>query len=225
MRHYHIRISLHRKTVLNTNAADNSDSEFIPTSLFQYLPAQKARSTVRRNATFNSSRKDYRFGPIRIDWVDFEDMNKVMNSGTGGKEKDSGASTLTCKVGVGAYAWYIVGPTTATFVPHTLTKSGSTNLPEGTVHIFRESTATPSMQERDASTSTLVGNNSESDGVMLGVLAVPAWMTPAEFLAFVAPAADGMAHLRIIRWVLGCLSSFNAELHALIVIRCPIVRL
>lgn len=35
---------------------------------------------------------------------------------------------------------------------------------------------------------------------MMGVLAVPAWMTPSDFLAFVAPAADGMAHLRMIRY-------------------------
>jgi len=34
---------------------------------------------------------------------------------------------------------------------------------------------------------------------MVGVLAVPSWMTPSDFLAFVAPAEDGMAHLRMIR--------------------------
>ena len=35
----------------------------------------------------------------------------------------------------------------------------------------------------------------------MGVLAVPSWMTPSDFLTFVAPAADGMAHLRLIRCV------------------------
>lgn len=39
------------------------------------------------------------------------------------------------------------------------------------------------------------------DGLTLGVLAVPAWMTPSDFLAFVAPAAEGMSHLRLIRYV------------------------
>ena len=34
---------------------------------------------------------------------------------------------------------------------------------------------------------------------MMGVLAVPSWMTPSDFLAFVAPAADNIAHLRLIR--------------------------
>ena len=38
-------------------------------------------------------------------------------------------------------------------------------------------------------------------GAVLAVLAVPAWMTPSDFLAFVAPAAEGMAHLRMIRCV------------------------
>jgi BRCA1-associated protein len=36
---------------------------------------------------------------------------------------------------------------------------------------------------------------------MVGVLAVPSWMTPSDFLAFVAPAEEGMAHLRMIRYV------------------------
>lgn len=41
----------------------------------------------------------------------------------------------------------------------------------------------------------------DTDGVMLGVLAVPSWMTPSDFLAFVAPAVEGIGHLRIIRYV------------------------
>jgi BRCA1-associated protein len=44
-------------------------------------------------------------------------------------------------------------------------------------------------------------DNADSDGYMLGVLAVPSWMTPSDFLAFVAPAQEGMAHLRMIRCV------------------------
>ena len=43
--------------------------------------------------------------------------------------------------------------------------------------------------------------NADSDGYMVGVLAVPSWMTPSDFLAFVAPAQEDMAHLRMIRWV------------------------
>jgi BRCA1-associated protein len=43
--------------------------------------------------------------------------------------------------------------------------------------------------------------SSDSDGYMVGVLAVPSWMTPSDFLAFVAPAQEGMAHLRMIRCV------------------------
>jgi len=52
--------------------------------------------------------------------------------------------------------------------------------------------------------------NADSDGYMLGVLAVPSWMTPSDFLAFIAPAQEGMAHLRMIRCVscIKCLHSF-----------------
>jgi BRCA1-associated protein len=58
--------------------------------------------------------------------------------------------------------------------------------------------------------SRVMLENADSDGYMLGVLAVPSWMTSSDFLAFVAPAQEGMAHLRMIRCVLciKCLRSF-----------------
>lgn len=86
------------------------------------------------------------------------------------------------------------GPVKATFVPRT--KSGSTNLPEGVVHLYREceqppdGPSVPSISDSEAMLD---------DGTTLGVLAVPQWMTPSDFLAFVAPAAEGLAHLRLIR--------------------------
>ncbi|KAI0629170.1 hypothetical protein C8Q77DRAFT_1076204 [Trametes polyzona] len=106
-------------------------------------------------------------------------------------------------------------PATATFMPHS--KSGSSNLPEGVVHIFRDypKTSSPEGQasaqgQASASAAPVQGDeaggttlrNIESDDVTLAVLAVPSWMTPSDFLAFVAPAADGIAHLRMIRPVL-----------------------
>lgn len=103
--------------------------------------------------------------------------------------------TLTCATG---------GPATGKFVS-ARTKSGSTNLPEGIVRIFRE-------PPQDAETSSVLtapttGENApastshDPEDIIMGVLAVPAWMTPSDFLAFVAPAAEGMAHLRMIRLV------------------------
>lgn len=55
--------------------------------------------------------------------------------------------------------------------------------------------------------------NADSDGYMVGVLAVPSWMTPSDFLAFVAPAEEGMAHLRMIRCV-----SYAKYLHSFYVV-------
>jgi BRCA1-associated protein len=93
----------------------------------------------------------------------------------------------------------------ATFVPRSHTKSGSTNLPDGVVHVFRD-IEQQKLAERNEGTSTsdasrVMLENADSDGYMVGVLAVPSWMTPSDFLAFVAPAQDGMAHLRMIRYV------------------------
>ena len=63
MSKYHIHIVL--------NKSDNKDS-FIPTSLFQHLPVQTPRNTARQ---INPKQRDYRYGPIRLDWLDFEGMN------------------------------------------------------------------------------------------------------------------------------------------------------
>ncbi|KAJ3517744.1 hypothetical protein NLJ89_g321 [Agrocybe chaxingu] len=93
------------------------------------------------------------------------------------------------------------GPAEATFVPHPRKKTGSTNLPEGTVHVFRDGSSKPTQEELEAKVAqlSLQGNADDSDGIMLGVLAVPSWMNPSDFLEFVAPAIDGIGHLRIIR--------------------------
>jgi BRCA1-associated protein len=96
----------------------------------------------------------------------------------------------------------MTGPAEATFVLNTHNKSGTTNLPEGTVHVFRDGSSKPSPEELEAKVSEMSISDSfdpDSDGVMLGVLAVPSWMTPSDFLKFVAPAVEGMGHLRIIR--------------------------
>ncbi|RXW23886.1 hypothetical protein EST38_g1945 [Candolleomyces aberdarensis] len=172
MRGYHIRISL-RKTF---------SESFVPASLFQHLPdhttaPNKAPSSTSRNNTEPATeRKDYRRGPITIDWMDIEEPISANTS----RE--------------------LAGPAEAAFIPVQRSKSGSTSLSEGIVHIFRESTSKPSLEELEIQTKslTLNGDNAE-DGVIMAVLAVPAWMTPSDFLSFVAPVADGIVHLRIIR--------------------------
>lgn len=100
----------------------------------------------------------------------------------------------------------------AVFEPATSQTSGTANLPEGIVHIFKESPhAHPLTSTTKASTSKSSGISpsfapSSSQGQSYGekqtivaVLAVPPWMTPSDFLAFVAPAADTMKHLRLVR--------------------------
>lgn len=77
---------------------------------------------------------------------------------------------------------------------------GSTNLPEGVVHIFREP---PPRVNADTVDDSIVNDESKTelgaDENTLAVLAVPSWMTPSDFLSFVEPAAEGVVHLRMIR--------------------------
>jgi BRCA1-associated protein len=198
---YHIRLALHRTIV--DDSLSHSDT-FIPKALFQSLPLHRPKPTARRNALFNPAHKDYRFGPIRLDWIDFESVNSAMYAG---KEKQAGrgASIAYFADKSSSRLFDVLGPSTAEFIPNTTTKSGSTNLPEGTVHVYRQCNERRQNHGMDESNEPSAASASETvpeDGLMLGVLAVPAWMTPSDFLAFVAPAAEGMAHLRLIRYAL-----------------------
>ncbi|EIW58742.1 zf-UBP-domain-containing protein [Trametes versicolor FP-101664 SS1] len=222
MRGYHIRISLvaasasassstatsgsYKQASAIASAASGSRSDtFVPRYLFQQLPSHNPKSSARRNTLSvhstgahphvqSQKRTDYRHGPIRVDWVDFSHMDEAggFKKVSAGKERETSA--------------------TATFVPHS--KSGSANLPEGVVHIFRDyphaspadghtsgprdaSAAAASVPDGETEGTSM--KNIEADDVTLAVLAVPSWMTPSDFLAFVAPAADGIAHLRMIR--------------------------
>jgi len=76
-----------------------------------------------------------------------------------------------------------------------IVKTGSIELPEGVVHIFRECSA-----NTEGSEGSALDDGSTTQGVLLAVLAVPPYMTPSDFLNFVAPAAEGITHLRMIRW-------------------------
>ncbi|KAF8920818.1 hypothetical protein CPB85DRAFT_1211177 [Mucidula mucida] len=162
MRGYHFSLTLSQKS--------DSAATFVPSSLFEKLPAHSPGLVSRRNATFHPKNKDYRFGPVRVDWLDNTNMSFT------GKEKARDHD-----------------PAVAAFTPHNGNAMGSTNLPQGVLHVFRESS-----RPSDAEPPKAVGT-SDIDGVVLGILAVPSWMTPSDFLAFVAPAAESISHLRMIR--------------------------
>lgn len=74
MRGYHIRIIVHRRTEISQSHPPVVDT-FLPKSIFERLPSHTSKPTSRKNATFNPAHKDYRFGPIRVDWIDFESMS------------------------------------------------------------------------------------------------------------------------------------------------------
>ncbi|KAJ3571914.1 hypothetical protein NP233_g3431 [Leucocoprinus birnbaumii] len=174
MRGYHLIVSV--SPALDHNL-------FTPKFIFQRLPQHKPSLYRRRSSLNHAKGKDYRKGPLQIDWMDFE-MNESSTRrqhANTGKEKDRGK-----------------GPAEATFVPTSRSKSGSTNLPEGIVHIFRDVGDRPKSEELAKRASEILPD-AEDAGVMLGVLAVPSWMTPSDFLTFIGPAMESVTHLRIIR--------------------------
>jgi hypothetical protein len=90
MRGYHIQIVIHSNPPLSSSSLFPNTDTFIPTSIFQHLPAQPPKHTARRHALFNPKHKDYRYGPIRLDWIDFDNMGTVA---VNGKEKEHGRGT------------------------------------------------------------------------------------------------------------------------------------
>ncbi|KAF8328404.1 uncharacterized protein EI90DRAFT_2974435 [Cantharellus anzutake] len=136
------------------------------------------------------STQDYRFGKLRVDWADIHHRSRMSPLD---KQKDSEDSIkrVNASMGVGHNAL------TATFHPVTeanvLTSSsivfGTTTLPEGMIRLFRH------IQSPNAAETTAP----QDDGTILCVLAVPSYMTPSDFLTFIAPAEEGLAHLRLIR--------------------------
>ncbi|PFH51915.1 hypothetical protein AMATHDRAFT_190526 [Amanita thiersii Skay4041] len=178
MQPFHFLISLHHR--------DQNTKLFVPNHIFAPLPNHSPSLAVSRKAHFDfdskSQIKDYRFGPIHIDWMDIIDSRNQSHANPG-KRRDRKQ-----------------GPAEATFIPNQHTKIGSTNLPEGIIHIFRDSASSLPSDQLEANSSTSCAmTHVDGDGVILGVLAVPPLMTPSDFLAFVAPASEGMSHIRIIR--------------------------
>lgn len=93
-RGYHIRIAVHRNVEVSQSHPHTIDT-FVPSSLFERLPSHPPRSTSRKNAPFNPAHKDYRYGPIRIDWTDFEHMSTAMAASS--KVKDCAKGTRTTR--------------------------------------------------------------------------------------------------------------------------------
>jgi hypothetical protein len=89
---YHIQIVLNPENSARTSHQPHPDS-FIPASLFQALPSHSPRSTLLRRDTLSRPilNEDYRIGPIRVDWIDFEQMSSILHGGKKVKEHGRGA--------------------------------------------------------------------------------------------------------------------------------------
>ena len=246
MRSYHIRI---RVTVQSASTATTTTTTtrktahaawttdtYTPKSIFESLPSHTPRKTSRNNAILGSKRRDYRYGPIRIDWLDLNssrpssfiagkpkssakgdtmDSASTVSANASGKEKDSRVKgegwfdfpslSNSFPPGGQIVSRFVPKPDQAKVdidspgQPH-----GSTNLPAGVVHIFREPPFRMDTETTDNGfTASETNPELGADDNTLAVLAVPSWMTPSDFLSFVEPAGDGIVHLRMIRCVAG----------------------
>ncbi|KAG9014386.1 hypothetical protein FRB94_012792 [Tulasnella sp. JGI-2019a] len=144
--------------------------------------------------------QDYRFGPISVDWLDVRRTPKIRKKSAKGSQTQS-STTMASSSQIVAGGKETVedaanapkGAMLATFEPSSSNITfGTANLPQGTVRIFRD-TILPS----EESETTVIPTT--EDGCTLAVLALPSFMTPADFLTWVSPEEENIAHLRMIR--------------------------
>lgn len=159
-----------------------------------------------------------RYGPVTVDWVDFTAAPTTSSSDPESATTANTASDLPKAFG-GSRPNSDDGHPSAESL---IARSGSTHLPSGTVHLYRHTTSTPhttatvevdnaplsssssnvpsSPSSSPAPSSDLLPASADpSDGRLVCVLAVPAYFTPADFLAYVGRAEGEMECLRMIR--------------------------
>ncbi|KAG8880525.1 hypothetical protein FRB97_000350 [Tulasnella sp. 331] len=144
--------------------------------------------------------QDFRFGPISVDWLDIRRTSKARKKSAKATPSTMASSSQSQHKGASGKeevedspASIPKGTMLATFEPSSFDITfGTANLPQGTVRIFRD-TLLPS----EESEKTVIPTT--EDGCTLAVLALPSFMTPADFLTWVSPAEENIAHLRMIR--------------------------
>ena len=105
-------------------------ASFIPASLFQHLPSHWRKPTLRRNTL---SRPNLNIALIGSTWMRCPQYCSVES------------------VKLYLYSLLnIISSAEATFVPHSHNKSGTTNSPEGSVHVFQDGSSKPSPEELEA---------------------------------------------------------------------------
>lgn len=120
--------------------------------------------------TFLAGSADIAYGIVHL----FGDKEEAERSGT------------TSSAGKGVEAFPALG-----------SASASTSGPGAADSIDAASASTS--QDVASTDAQALPKEDDTSGTVLGVLAVPAYMTAADFLAFVEPAADAISHLRMIR--------------------------
>ncbi|KAG8893088.1 hypothetical protein FRC01_013780 [Tulasnella sp. 417] len=191
--------------------------------------ARRSEWTVqhkRKESSANSSGKqpaanarvaesDWRYGPISIEWFDIPrrknrgkkpPLKETMAAAAYASSSSGGARRETLN---GSKAEKEKTGIVASWEPNPDITFGTANLPEGIIRIFRDTvdqanakTATAEDQQTSSSTQQKQpgpGFHADGEGTTLAVLAIPFFMTPADFLAFLGSAEDQITHIRIIR--------------------------
>lgn len=171
----------------------------------------------KSSATEDSRKLDFRFGKIEIEWVDNQTMadNTTNQTDSSRLNYAPDANTLyppstttglnpsltlspSPSPSTSTTSASQIQPPTGSFVP----LSGRTNLDYGILHLYRDPNEIPKEEEPPKAQEggdEASNDQSEDRGTVVCVLAVPTYMSAADFLNFVAPVNQCVSHYRIIR--------------------------
>ncbi|KAG9016712.1 hypothetical protein FRB90_002393 [Tulasnella sp. 427] len=179
---------------------------------FQHRRKDSSANSAGKQPARQLGESDWRYGPISIEWFDIPrrknrgkkpPLKETMaaaaasSSSSGGAKREPSGSSKGEKEKTSIIA---------TWEPNPDILFGTANLPEGIIRIFRDTLEqTNAAQDTQASGGSRQtqqpgrGFNADGEGTTLAVLAIPFFMTPADFLAFLGSAEDQITHIRIIR--------------------------
>ena len=175
-----------------------------------------------------------RLGEISVDWVDFtrqKSIDRVPSPTMKGSRRrpkpipGDGNSRIKSQNPEDLSLQPLLGHVPGPHPLETSSASGISTFGRGIVHLFKHAPPPHLIASIDAhpigeSSKSVIGKKDDwsgekaegEDGSLVAILAVPAWMRPADFLEFIGGWATCLEGVRMIRWVfLPLLSSSSSD--------------
>ncbi len=163
--------------------------------------------------------KDWRIGDITIDWMDYPPREIKSTNFLNGEGRDnnnmdhfsppSSLSTLANPIDMDKIKTESShdNDILLAYHPPTATAIGTSELGPGVIHLFKHPPPTETLARIEAEKGFVEVEEEHErdegaegeDGTLIGILAIPAWMRPSDFVDFAGECVGHMEGIRMIR--------------------------